>query len=84
MGRVPVTETIFRPFHLGLTLLVVVVWTVLAALLHPRPEDTVEADPALFAEVTPEAVTPRRPPRRVGMCGASSCSFPSMAASLAS
>jgi short-chain fatty acids transporter len=61
MGRVPVTETIFRPFHLGLTLLVVVVWTVLAALLHPRPEDTVEADPALLAEVTPEAVTPRRP-----------------------
>lgn len=60
MGRVPVTETVFRPFNLGLVLLVGVVWTALAALLHPRPEDTVEADPSLFPEA-PEAAGPRRP-----------------------
>jgi short-chain fatty acids transporter len=50
MGIVPVTSTIFTPFNLGLAAVVLVVWTGLAALLHPRPEDTVEVDPALLAE----------------------------------
>lgn len=50
MGIVPVTTTIFTPFNLGLAAVVLVVWTGLAALLHPRPEDTVEADPSLLAE----------------------------------
>ncbi len=50
MGIVPVTTTVFTPFNLGL-----------AALLHPRPEDTVEADPALLAEAAEETAVKARP-----------------------
>lgn len=52
---IPAAETVGSPFNLALALVVVAVMTALAALLHPRPEETLAVDPALLAEPTPEA-----------------------------
>jgi short-chain fatty acids transporter len=46
IGLIPVTRTIFHPFNLVLTVIVVVVLAVLAWALHPREEDAVTVDPA--------------------------------------
>lgn len=48
IGLIPVTQTIFSTFNLGLTIVVVALLTVLAALLHPTPEATVTIDPAVL------------------------------------
>ena len=46
IGIIPITRTIFHPFNLGLTVIVVSVLAVLAAALHPRDEDTICIDAA--------------------------------------
>jgi short-chain fatty acids transporter len=49
-GRlIPVSDTIFSPFSLILTLVVIVLWVVMTPLLHPQPDNTVPP-PADIAE----------------------------------
>jgi short-chain fatty acids transporter len=49
-GRlIPVSDTIFSPFSLILTLVVIVLWVVMTPLLHPQPDKTVPP-PADIAE----------------------------------
>ena len=58
IGVIPITRTIFHPFNLGLTVIVVATLTLLAAALHPRDEDAVCIDPAALealGRVTPPA-----------------------------
>lgn len=59
IGIIPVTRTIFHPFNLVLTAIVVIVLALLAWALHPRQEDTVSVDPATLDAL--EGFTP--PPR---------------------
>jgi short-chain fatty acids transporter len=44
IGVIPVTRTIFHPFNLVLTAVVVIVLALLAWVLHPRDEDTLTVD----------------------------------------
>ena len=46
IGIIPVSRTIFHPFNVGLTMIVVLVLAFLAWALHPRDEDVVSVDPA--------------------------------------
>lgn len=68
IGLVPLTETIFRPFNLVLTVGVLIVAPLVMRSMHPRPEHVVEAPlppavaggsrpagPAASAELTPAA-----------------------------
>ncbi len=48
MGIIPITATIFNPFNLGLSLVVLVLMTAMAPAMHPRKEDVVEADPSMM------------------------------------
>ncbi|HEX7880284.1 MAG TPA: TIGR00366 family protein [Candidatus Eisenbacteria bacterium] len=45
IGVIPVTRTLFSPFNLGLTVVVIAVMTALAVWLHPAPEDAYVARP---------------------------------------
>jgi short-chain fatty acids transporter len=45
IGIIPVTRTIFHPFNLGLTIVVVALLAFLAWALHPRDEDVVSIAP---------------------------------------
>ena len=68
IGVIPITSTIFHPFNLILTVLVVGLLAALVAVLHPRPEDTVTVSPdALdgFVEFRP----PARPADARGFAG---------------
>lgn len=47
LGVMPISETLFSAFNLGLVLVVIAVMTLLAAALHPKPERTVKVDPAV-------------------------------------
>ena len=51
IGLIPVTQTIFSPFNLGLTVVVVALLTGLAWVMHPPPEDTRRVDPALLDQL---------------------------------
>jgi short-chain fatty acids transporter len=57
-GPIPLSETVFTPFNLGLTAVVIVGLTAFAALVHPSPDRVVRADPdavgSLAAFVPPE------------------------------
>lgn len=46
LGLIPVARTIFTPFNLVLTLVVVAALALVAALMHPAPEETISIDPA--------------------------------------
>jgi short-chain fatty acids transporter len=46
IGIIPIGRTIFHPFNLVLTAIVVAVLAALAGALHPREEQTVSIDPA--------------------------------------
>ena len=46
IGVIPVTRTIFHPFNLALTVIVVITLALLAWALHPRPQDAVSIDPS--------------------------------------
>jgi short-chain fatty acids transporter len=50
IGIIPITETTFHPFNLILAAIILVALTVFGPTMHPRREDTVEADPALVKE----------------------------------
>jgi len=50
-GVIPVSNTIFHPFNLILTLIVVVVVTILMALMHPKPEKTFVVKPELMDQL---------------------------------
>ena len=66
IGIIPITETIFHPFNLLLALAVLVVLAIVGPLMHPRKEETFEADPELIKEAgfepppkpRPEEMTP--------------------------
>jgi short-chain fatty acids transporter len=53
IGIIPVTRTIFHPFNLVLTAIVVSVLALLAWALHPRREDTVSVDPSTLDALGP-------------------------------
>ncbi len=59
LGLISITQTIFHPFNLIMALIVIVFLTIYAPLLHPRKEDTIEADPSLSEEQ--EFVAPAKP-----------------------
>lgn len=59
LGVIDITRTIFHPFNLLLVAIIIVFLIVYTPLLHPKKEDTVEADPALLEEE--EFVPPARP-----------------------
>lgn len=50
-GVIPVSNTIFHPFNLILTLIVVVVVTILMALMHPKPEKAFVVKPELMDQL---------------------------------
>jgi short-chain fatty acids transporter len=50
-GIIPVSNTIFHPFNLILTLLIMIVVTILMALMHPRPEKTFVVKPELMDQL---------------------------------
>jgi short-chain fatty acids transporter len=66
MGIIPITETIFHPFNLGLAAVVLVLLTIIGPLMHPKKGDELEADPKLMEEAaftapekpTGDALTP--------------------------
>jgi short-chain fatty acids transporter len=60
IGIIPVSATIFSPFNLGLTLVVVTLLVVLAGILHPPPEATRPIDPQLLDRL--ERFEPPPPP----------------------
>ncbi len=61
VGLIPVRETLFAPFNLVLVAIVVVVFAVLAPLLHPSRERTVAVQPAQL-----QAIQHFTPPARPG------------------
>ena len=64
IGVIPVTRTIFHPFNLVLTAIVVIALAFLAWALHPRQEDTVSVDPS-----TLDALGGFTPPPRPATAG---------------
>jgi short-chain fatty acids transporter len=48
---IPTTNTIFHPFNIILTLIIVVAVTILMALMHPRPEKTFVVKPELMNQL---------------------------------
>lgn len=61
IGVIPVTRTIFDPFNLTLSVLVLVGLPLLAAAMHPRPEETVCVDPDAVEPPRPAAQAPEEP-----------------------
>jgi short-chain fatty acids transporter len=59
LGVIPITQTIFNPFNLIVVAIAVAFLTIYTPLLHPKREDTIEADPALMQEE--EFKAPERP-----------------------
>lgn len=51
IGLIPVTQTIFSPFNLITTAIVVIVMTLVAPMLHPDEANTVTVDPAVLADM---------------------------------
>jgi short-chain fatty acids transporter len=50
-ATIPVANTIFHPFNLILTLIIVVAVTILMALMHPRPEKAFVVKPQLMDQL---------------------------------
>jgi short-chain fatty acids transporter len=50
IGLIPLTQTIFSPFNIGLAALVLVVFTVLVPLLHPKPGKALTVHPETLAD----------------------------------
>jgi len=61
IGIIPITETIFHPFNLLLALAVLVALVIAGPLMHPRKEETFEADPELIKEAGFEAPAKPKP-----------------------
>ena len=61
-GRlIPVSDTIFSPFNVILTLVVIVLWVVMTPLLHPQPDKTVPPPADIAEEVDEESVRAEGP-----------------------
>jgi short-chain fatty acids transporter len=56
---IPVSQTIFHPYNLILTILIVVVVTILMALMHPRPEKAFVVKPELMNQLKLYEAPPR-------------------------
>ncbi|MBM4350957.1 MAG: short-chain fatty acid transporter [Deltaproteobacteria bacterium] len=56
---IPTTNTIFHPFNLILTILVVSLVTIIMALMHPRPEKTFTVKPELMNQLKLYEAPPR-------------------------
>ncbi len=56
---IPVSSTIFHPFNLILTLIILIVVTILMALMHPRPEKTFVVKPELMDQLKLYEAPPR-------------------------
>ena len=65
IGIIPVTRTIFHPFNLGLTAIVVALLATVAWALHPRDEDVVSIDPSTLDALG--RFTPPLPPGTTGI-----------------
>jgi len=50
-GTIPITETIFSPFNLILTVIIIVVVTILMCAMHPSPEKTYKVKPELLDQL---------------------------------
>ncbi len=50
LGIIDITRTIFSPFNLVMAAIVIIFLTIYTPLLHPKKEDTIEADPSLLTE----------------------------------
>jgi short-chain fatty acids transporter len=59
-GPIPLSETVFTPLNLGLTVVVIAGLTLFSALLHPSPDRVVRADPDAIGALA-GFVPPRRP-----------------------
>ncbi len=55
IGLVPLAQTVFSPFNLGLAAVVVVFFGALVPALHPRPGRALTVDPAWLADEGPAA-----------------------------
>jgi short-chain fatty acids transporter len=64
-GIVPITETIFRPFNVGLVMVVVAAMTLLAVAMHPPAEAARPAPAAALAGPAEEALAPANVPANV-------------------
>ncbi len=65
MGVIPISESVFHPFNLGLSLVVLVVMPLLVFALHPPPEDAVRVDPrSIEVDAAPSAPAAGRSPAR--------------------
>ncbi|MCP3100945.1 TIGR00366 family protein [Myxococcus sp. K15C18031901] len=60
VGVIPIDRTLFSPFNVGLTVVVVVGLVLLAWALHPEPGSVVRVDPAVL-ETLGDFVPPERP-----------------------
>ncbi len=58
-ATIPVANTIFHPFNIILTLIIVVVVTILMALMHPRPEKAFVVKPELMDQLKLYAAPPK-------------------------
>lgn len=63
---IPTTQTIFSPFNLILTVIVVVVITILMCLMHPTPEKTYKVKPELLDQLK-LYVAPERPTGKIAV-----------------
>jgi len=59
LGVIPITQTIFSGFNLLMLLIIIAFLTIYTPLLHPKKEDTVEADASLAQE--PDFAAPPKP-----------------------
>jgi len=59
LGVIDITQTIFHPFNLLLAMVIILFLIIYTPLLHPKKEDTVEADTTLLQE---EEFTPPAKP----------------------
>jgi short-chain fatty acids transporter len=59
VGIIPITETTFHPFNLILAAIVLVALTAFGPTMHPRREETFQADPALLKEGLTAPAKPR-------------------------
>ncbi len=58
-ATIPVANTIFHPFNIILTLIIVVAVTILMALMHPRPEKAFVVKPELMDQLKLYAAPPK-------------------------
>ncbi|WP_114393107.1 TIGR00366 family protein [Oleisolibacter albus] len=48
VGLIPITDTIFTPYNIGITLALIIVLPLLCRIMHPKPHEVVTIDPTLL------------------------------------